>query len=213
MAESLPALPVERVHKALETIYREFAAPVPSVIEGCPCCIATRGVDVLLTTPLRHLTGQALWRYVSGVFYTVGSECDFRYLLPRILEISIVDPGNALYPQIVLGKLGLANWQSWSVRERQSIEAFIDAWFELALAQDLAWGDEMTGEIADVLCGAARAGLSLSRWERQLGAPVSAPALAGLIERFPRRPSGFWEDAPDGYRELSEILARNGFTH
>jgi hypothetical protein len=210
MAESLPASPVERVHQALEAIYQEFAASVPVVIEGCPCCIATRGVDVLLTTPLRHLTGQELWRYVSGVFYTVGSERDFRYLLPRILEVSIVDPYAALDPEIVLGKLGLANWRSWSPAERQSVEEFIDAWFELALARDLARTDEGEGETANVLCGAARAGFSLSRWRTRLRDPLSAPVLSDLIKHFPRRPSGFWEDAPDGYTELAAILTGEG---
>ncbi|MES2058071.1 MAG: hypothetical protein V4564_19195 [Pseudomonadota bacterium] len=197
------------VHEALEAIYREFAHPTPSAIEGCPCCISTRGVDVLLTTPLRELSGQALWRYVSGAFYTVGGESDFRYLLPRILEVSIDDPGNANHPEIVLGKLRLANWDSWPIHERQAIEWFVDAWFELALSQDLAGADDdWVGESAEsVLCGAARADLPLSHWLLRLLDPVAAPVLENLKERFPGQLSAFWEDAPTGFRELSAVLA------
>src|SRR5258707_907684 len=95
MTDPLSPLIDARVRDALDVVYRQFASPAPVTIEGCPCCLATRGVDALLTTPLRALTGKALWRYVSGVFHTVGSERDFRYFLPRILDNAINDPGNS----------------------------------------------------------------------------------------------------------------------
>ncbi|MGR6327493.1 hypothetical protein ACU5AX_00340 [Sphingomonas sp. XXL09] len=96
----------QRVRQAVEALYRTFDLPPPAVIEGCPCCISTRGTDVLLTTPLRQITRQQLWGYVSGAFLTVGDEPDFRYLLPCIHDVSASDPGNANDPEIVLGKLG-----------------------------------------------------------------------------------------------------------
>ena len=197
------------VRLALEAVYREFAAPVPPVIEGCPCCIGKRGVDVLLTTPLCELSGQALWQYVSGVFLTVGDERDFRYLLPRILEVSVDDPGNANDPEIVLGKLRLAQWQLWKPNERRVIEEFVDAWFELALARDSAEADHgwVGTETESVLCGMARAGLPLSRWLVRLHDPVAAAVLLDLRDRYPRQLSAFWEDEPAGFRELSTILA------
>ncbi|MBH0014548.1 hypothetical protein I6F66_21105, partial [Pseudoalteromonas sp. NZS100_1] len=99
-----------RASEALDAVYRTFEMPAPSTIEGCPCCIDTRGTDVLLATPLREISGMALWRYVSGAFLTVGDEQDFRYLLPRILDVSVSDPANANNPEIVLGKLSLAGW-------------------------------------------------------------------------------------------------------
>ncbi len=199
-----------RVREALEAVYRAFDLPPPSVIEGCPCCIATRGTDVLLTTPLRQITGPALWRYASGVFLTIGDQQDFRYLLPRILDISVSDPGNANDPEVVLGKLSLAAWRTWAQNEQRAIEAFIDAWFEQALANDLAEADE--GEIGtdaeSVLCGAARAGMPLERWLFRLSEPDAAPVLADMQKRFPSEMSGFWEYAPAGFRDLSVILAQ-----
>lgn len=198
-----------RVREALETVYRVFAAPAPLTIEGCPCCLATRGVDVLLTTPLRALTGQALWSYVSGVFYTVGSERDFRYLLPRILDVAINDPGSLNDIEIVLGKLKLAHWQSWSTDERTAIASLVDAWFERVLANDLIEVAEgWTGwEAESLLCGAARAGLPLTRLLARLQEPDVAIVLADMKERAPEL-SGFWEDAPAGFAALSAILAR-----
>lgn len=199
-----------RVRDALETVYRVFAAPAPVTIEGCPCCLATRGVDVLLTTPLRALTGQALWSYVSGVFYTVGSERDFRYLLPRILDVAINDPGSLNNVEIVLGKLKLAHWQSWPRGERAAIQTLVDAWFERVLANDLIEAAEgwVGWEAEGVLCGAARAGLPLTRLLARLQEPDAAIVLADLKKRSPDQLSPFWEDAPAGLGALSAILAR-----
>jgi len=135
---------------------------------------------------------------------------DFRYLLPRIFDISVSDPGNALDPEIVLGKLARANWRKWTAAEQSIIEEFIDAWFECALARDLANAEKgwSSAEAESVLCGAACAGLPLERWLLRLHDPSAAPALADLKERYPARLSSFWEDVPIGYRELSAILSQ-----
>ncbi|TXC68235.1 hypothetical protein FSZ31_11140 [Sphingorhabdus soli] len=196
---------------ALEAVYREFALPRPPVIAGCPCCISTRGCDVLLSTSLRQISGQQLWRYVSGAFLTVGDEADFRYLLPRILDISVNDPANANDPQIVIGKLGLANLRNWTTAEQQVIEEFLDAWFDRALARDLAEADQdwIGTEAESVLCGVAIAGLPLHRLLGRLQDPHAAPVLADLKKRFPRQLSEFWKDAPNGFTELSAILAQD----
>lgn len=198
----------ERTRAAIETVYRRFAAPAPRAIEGCPCCISKRGVDVLLATPLRELTGQALWSYVSGVFYTVGSERDFRYFLPRILDVAINDPGASEGNEVALGKIGLAGWQSWRADERAAIEDLVDVWIERALARDLAEAAQgwVGWETELVLCGAARAGLPLARRLARLQEPDAAPLVEDLKQRFPRHLSAFWKDAPAGLEELSAIL-------
>ena len=195
----------------MEAVYRAFAAPAPPAIEGCPCCVSTRGTDILLTTPLREITGRQLSRYVSGAFLTVGGETDFRYLLPRILDLSANDSEDAHDPEIVLGKLALANWRSWSAEEGRAIEELIDAWFEAALERDmLEAGHGWIGwEAESVLCGAARAGLPLARWLARLLEPRAEPMLADLKQRFPSELSEFWKDAPTGFRELSKILAED----
>lgn len=199
-----------RVRDALDTVYRTFDFPPPRVIEGCPCCVSTRGTDILLTTPLRKITGQSLWRYVSGVFLTIGDQQDFRYLLPRILEVSAFDFGNANNPEIVLGKLPLADWRSWTSDEQHVVEQFVDAWFEQALASDLAEADEgWIGDDAEsVMCGAARAGIPLDHWLIRLSDQNAAPVLADMRKRYPGKMSAFWDYAPEGLQQLSMILVQ-----
>ena len=199
-----------RVRDALETVYRTFDFAPPTVIEGCPCCISTRGTDVLLTTPLRRITGQSLWRYVSGVFLTIGDQQDFRYLLPRILEVSAFDSWNANDPEIVLGKLPLADWRSWTSDEQHVVEQFVDAWFEQALASDLteADGGWIGDDAESVMCGAARAGIPLNQYLMLLSDPSAAPVLADMQKRYPGEMSAFWDYAPAGLQQLSMILVK-----
>ncbi|MGR4892432.1 hypothetical protein ACIPPQ_15490 [Sphingopyxis sp. LARHCG72] len=206
---SLPPSDV-RVRDAIHSVYRHFATPAPSAIEGCPCCVDTRNVDVLLTTPLPEITAQALWRYVSGAYYTIGSDQDFRYLLPRILEISVNDPGNANNPEIVLNKLALAQWRSWGTEEQQAVSELLDAWFERALEQDLSEAEDgwVGREAEGVLCGAALAGFPLDQWLARLTEPFAAPVLDDLKDRFPGELSPFWEQSPNGLSQLSTILAQ-----
>jgi hypothetical protein len=145
-----------------------------------------------------------------GAFLTVGGELDFRYLLPRILDISISDPGNANDPEIVLGKLRLAEWRLWPAIEQEIIETFVDAWFELALTGDLEAADDgwSDTETESVLCGAARAGLPITPWLLRLHDPVAAPVLSDLKDRYPTQLSAFWQDTPEGLAELSTIFSQ-----
>ncbi|MEG3143358.1 hypothetical protein U1839_01710 [Sphingomonas sp. RT2P30] len=207
---NVPRSPTEvRRREAGEELYRQFAAPTPSVIEGCPCCIEKRDVDVLLSTPLRALSGQALWPYVSSVFLTAGSTHDFRYFLPRIFEIALVDPENSNDAEIVLDRLERAAWQQWPQGERDAITAFVDVWLDQAISEDVSAliEDSFGWEAEGVLCGIARAGLPIGPWLARLREPVAAPILADLKARYPHELSAFWDDAPAGLAELSAFLA------
>jgi hypothetical protein len=210
MSDSSPPPIAERLNAATEALYRAFAGPTPAKITGCPCCTDPRNLDALLATPLQALTGDQLWRYVSGAFLTVGAEQDFRYLLPRIFELSASDPGDLPHPEIVLGKLALANWRTWPDARQRAVEAFVDAWFESALGRDLELAETEDGWMLEgaesVLCGAARAGFPLRAWLLRLQERDAAPVLADLKARFPNDLSAFWEIAPEGLRKLSTIL-------
>lgn len=192
----------------MNALYREFNAPAPEVIEGCPCCIDTRGTDGLLNTPLRQISGDAIWRYITGAFYTVGSERDFRYLMPRIFELGALSPNDVPDQEIILNKLRLANWQAWSPTERASVDEFLDAWFDYALAHDISEAEDgwFPRQAESMLCGISMAGLPISKWLEKLKEPSASLVLADLAERVPNGLSGFWADAPEGLVELQGML-------
>lgn len=80
--------------QTIDALYAAFAAVRrPTGIVGCPCCIEDKQIAVLLSRPLRELSAEELSSYASSVFLTVGDEEEFRYFVPRILEISATDPG------------------------------------------------------------------------------------------------------------------------
>jgi hypothetical protein len=196
-----------RMYAAIEAIYRLFASTTPESIEGCPCCTSETKTDVLLITPLRSLSGRQLYDYAADVFLTVGDERDFRYLLPRILDISINDPASANHVEVVVGKLGLAGWSDWSDREKLAIDEFLQAWFELAILRDQTPAREwLRCETEALLCGAARAGLPLRPKLMRLLAPDAAPILADMKARYPAEMSPYWSYAPEAFSELSTIL-------
>jgi len=199
-----------RLRAVLNALYDQFEAPTPWEIVGCPCCVGKRRVDRLLSTPLRELTGDELYAYVSGVFYTVGSESDFKYLLPRILELSMTEEYPFINPEIVLTKVGLAGWQSWHGSQRQAVENAIDAWFEQAIANDAeSAGENWGGSRAEsVLCGIALAGVPIAGHLARLQLPDAAPTLARMRARFPASLSPFWEDAQKGYQQLMQVIGQ-----
>ncbi len=196
-----------RLAASIEELYQVFSAEAPPLIEGCPCCIDTRNVDVLLSNPLRELNGDQLWRYITGAYLTLGDDRDFRYLMPRIFELAAVDPFAVPDTEIVLGKLAPARWETWKTSEKEAILEFIDAWFSAALEQDLVPGENgWIDQTETILCGMARAGLPLADWLIRLTEPTYEPILADLRQRHPQNLSPYWKDAPDGLAQLSTVL-------
>lgn len=194
------------LHDALEAVYEEFRAPTPARIEGCPCCVERKTVTALHTRGLRELTESDLSAYAFSVFLTVGDVADFRYFLPRILELAIHHPGFAISLEVVLGKLALAKWTSWTRREQQVVRDLIDSWFD-AVAVDCAtdW-DGFDSTLDAMLCGIGRAGLDpaayierLLRPDRNFALNVLWETNHGALDRKGRLANGFWRDAPDAH--------------
>ena len=196
---------------ALATLYETFAAPRPRTIVGCPCCIDRKDIGTLLRTPLRALTSRQLGSYASSLFHTVGEVDDFRYFLPRILEIVATEPHWWPSPEVALEKLRLGGWSDWPPAERAAIEAVLMAMFEDALIDP----DPFAFHIDELLCGLARAGQPLAPYLAALEAPGHETALHavvarrwdGKLGRLVAEAGNFWEDAPQGVAAMTAFLA------
>ncbi len=165
--------------EALERIYQTFATRKgPATIVACPCCLDQNEVCALLKTPLRKITPSQLSGYASSVFLTSGSEKDFRYFLPRILEISYREQYWWPDREVVLGKLTLANWMNWSEKEIDTLHSF----FEVAFDQALQCGDEASYEVDSWICALALAGADVGPYLRKLEDPAQQDVLLGYFE-------------------------------
>lgn len=110
------------MEQAIEELYSVFGDfPKPTVIEGCPCCINEKGVDVLLTTPLRDIKPDQLTNYAASALLTIGSAEDYKYFLPRILEINATDWGWWPDPEVIAIAIKKAGFNDWSSRYQMPV--------------------------------------------------------------------------------------------
>jgi hypothetical protein len=171
-----------RVSQALEDVYRVFAAQSkPREIEACPCCIDRQSLCLLLSTPLREITADQLSAYASSVLLTAGDEADFRYFLPRILEISLRDRHWWPDLEVVLGKLRLAGWNNWSSSEWSVLQSLFDAGFDEAIENAGQSGFRL--DVDTWLCGLGLSGTNLQPYLAKLEAPAARRALLEWFER------------------------------
>lgn len=87
----------------------------------------------LLKHPLRELEADKLSSYAADSFLTIGSTNDFKYFLPRILELSVREEFLWPDPEVVFGKLQLAHWEQWPEDERAAILELIKDKFDALL--------------------------------------------------------------------------------
>lgn len=85
-------------------------------------------LNLLRSKPLRLLKSAELQRYVFKAMTTWGTLNDFKYYLPRILELFFSGQSD-LELSIILDKLNYGRWREWPDIERQTIRGlFLDWW-------------------------------------------------------------------------------------
>lgn len=213
---------------ALRQVYDIFSIMrKPDLIDGCPCCITESEACGLLTLPLRKLTPDQLSDYASKVLLTIGSRDDFRYMLPRLLDISLHDAHWWPNREVLLGKLALAEWQSWPVHEQTALLALFGHAFDDVLTAHLDdikktyWdasrnchvdpcNRRLIGDVTDWLCAFARAGISLAPFLARLGTPEFDPLVAQIYfenERLlahGRSFNSFWKGHEGAMKEVTD---------
>jgi len=166
---------------SIEKLYTAFSdVPKPLIIEGCPCCIERKGVDVLLTTPLRQITPDQLRNYAFSVFNTVGCVEDFLYFLPRILEISASDMSWSPNPELVSAKMKTAGFREWQELRKSTIVSYYNSVLEIALGPELS-------------------GWEIDTWICALGQIF--PDISTFLERLqdhPQKVVEYYEENSDG---------------
>jgi hypothetical protein len=110
------------MEQLINEVYAVFSKyEKPYGFAACECCLSPEEKTALLATPLRELTADQLGGYAADVFFTMGEVSDFKYFLPRILELSVNDQFLWPDPEVVTRKLSLAQWCDWPTEEQTII--------------------------------------------------------------------------------------------
>ena len=180
---------------AVDGVYAAFAKwSRPTAIDHCSHCVGPDEVERLLAAkPLREIPAETLRFYAVDVLSTAGSVADFRYYLPRILQIAVSD-GFDGWPDhdVVIGKLVLAAWRGWPAQEQQAVSAFLHAWWRTTLSRFPAdpGAEELLGAIGRV---EDDLGPYLRAWEAALATRAGASHLLEVVgANFGRRGTRYW---------------------
>lgn len=184
--------------EAIELVYSAFADVArPRRIEGCPCCIESKGIERLLAVPLRKISPVELTAYASSALKTVGTVSDYLYFLPRILEVSIRE--DSWWPDIEVTGAAIhsAGLQSWPQQRQGALVSLISAVIDNAIA---------TGEFRPIdgwLCATARMGCDVRPYLAKL--EKSPDALLHYFEdnaaciQKEKLANSFWEPSDEGH--------------
>ena len=135
----------------IESLYNVFSRyPRPSRLEGCPCCTSPVEAQPLVAKRLQLLTAPELEHYAFKALTTWGTLDDYKYFLPRILELT--EDGSLLCDvEVTLRKLHYSGFCDWPPDERLAVHDYVFAvWREAVVALDTDRADAF-------LCGAAPA--------------------------------------------------------
>lgn len=174
---------------AIDQLYAAFTSiPRPTTIDWCHHCRSERDVAALLNpTPLREISAQALRPYAAHVLTTIGDVADFRYFLPRILEIASTTGFPWPDLELLTGRLHLASWSTWNVEETTAIQALFRALWDKTLTTYP--GDP---DASSVLNAIGNIGIDpvpyLHEWTVSLMRPSAAAALLDMLRHSPLPP-------------------------
>ncbi|MEU6859743.1 hypothetical protein AB0B28_12840 [Glycomyces sp. NPDC046736] len=171
---------------AIDQLYAAFVfLPRPTTIDWCHHCRSESDVAALLKpTPLREISAQALRPYAAHVLTTIGDVADFRYFLPRILEIASTTGFPWPDLDLLTDRLHLASWSTWDVEETTAIQALFRALWAKTLATYPSDPDAFTilNAIGNIRIDPAP---YLHEWTASLMRPSAAAALLDMLRHSP----------------------------
>lgn len=164
----------------IDSLYAAFADERrPATIDASPLRDSRGILQDLTSAPLRQLGADAVGPYASYAMTTVGTERDYRYFLPRILELSLAGTGwPGFEPELIAGKLVYGHWHEWSEVQICSLTEFFHVAFEKSLGED----DPSRADPGSWLAAAARLELDVDRCLSSWRSSPSPPAVLALAD-------------------------------
>lgn len=124
----------------IEEAYRLFASysiTPPLTVCDCGNCITGEEIKALVSTPLRELSGDLIYTYISAMFESEDKAItELRYFLPRMLEL--LSQGQILYIDegFSLSKCHFECAHIWKEEEIAFMERFAKAFFDEVLEEE-----------------------------------------------------------------------------
>ncbi len=146
----------EDLNRAQETLYAAFrnnARPKHLDVSPLKSALVRRAIEKVLTQkPLNQLTQNELGVYASSAMTTAGNVSDYRYFLPRILELSSTGSMEhfGLDAWCIADKIRYGKWYSWPTQQQEAVRSFF-----LAALRYWAIRDPNEKEASDWLVGSA----------------------------------------------------------
>ncbi len=132
-----------KLELAVEKLYEVFAAyPAPQSPPfgvGCYAPNALEKVAKLLEPPLRQIDFHAIQDYAMTAYSDWGDSKDFRYFLPRVLEMLAFHDDKWIDNEFVFSRIGdtiYSEFPTWSAQEQAAVFEFCLAWWEIQFSYD-----------------------------------------------------------------------------
>jgi hypothetical protein len=193
------------MYETIPFVYDAFANySKPADFPACECCLSDEEKKVLLRGKLKELSADELSSYAADVFQTVGSVADFKYFLPRILELSVNGEFSWPDPPVVMVKLRLADWDQWPGHERSAVIDLLVEKFRCLLQDEHTDGSD----IDEWLCALGRCVPDITPYLEPLLDKANESKLLSFIERsWPglskgKLASAFWAEAADNQERV-----------
>ncbi|WP_125432892.1 hypothetical protein [Hymenobacter metallilatus] len=99
---------------------------------------------MLFTVPLAYLSEKQLRRYAFKAITTWGNAADFRYFLPRLLEL-LLCPDSELEKDAFFDKMLYAGWDGWPEAEKGAVRQVLRAWWAQHIQHECFFEEELIG--------------------------------------------------------------------
>ena len=135
---------------AVEALYAAFAdVPRPLVPPNCSrgCCMSdAHSAALIAPVPVRELPADAVVSYALDAMTTITDVDVLRYLLPRVVELSLHGEVHNREIDHQFSMLRAARWWTWPEREVAATRQLMMSWWAATLDDPHARDDRLDGE-------------------------------------------------------------------
>lgn len=156
--------PPPSLREARSTLYEAFSIfPVPFDLEGCPHCVADEESAFLASQPLSELLEVDLERFMWKAMTTWGTVDDFRYFLPRLVELA--NGGLCWDLGLLRSKLDYGDWELWPQPMQDAVYEYLLAWWWDVESGGQSEGGTACAVLSEFLDFGFELAVLLSAWE------------------------------------------------